>query len=137
MNSSSILFPLFVDCENDYCCSGCSWSELRVSEDTKEMTNHVIKLSEHRKPSHLPRCCRAGLAGLVWPNSQYFRVLTAGRSWGEEEGKNNGWDAGRGRGRGEVGVGGTGAGLFGEMFEHPRENILGVSTHKLPRRDTL
>ena len=44
-----------------------------------------------------------------------------------------GGGAGAGRGRG----GETGAGLFGEMFEHPRENILGVSTHKLPRRDTL
>ena len=99
-------------------------AELRVSEATKEMTNHVIKLSEHRKPSHLPRCC------CCWPNSQHFRVLTAGRPAGGEEGKNNGWDAGRGRG------GETGAVLFGEMFEHPRENILGVSTHKLPRRDT-
>ena len=33
------------------------------------------------------------------------------------------------------GGGETGAVLFGEMFEHPRENILGVSTHKLPRID--
>ena len=68
-------------------------AELRVSEATKEMTNHVIKLSEHRKPSHLPRCCCC-----CWPNSQHFRVLTAGRPAGGEEGKNNGWDAGRGRG---------------------------------------
>ena len=102
-------------------------AELRVSEATKEMTNHVIKLSEHRKPSHLPRCCCC----CCWPNSQHFRVLTAGRPAGGER---------RVRimvgTRGGGGGGETGAVLLGEMFEHPRENILGVSTHKLPMRDT-
>ena len=99
-------------------------AELRVSEATKEMTNHVIKLSEHRKPSHLPRCCCC----CCWPNSQHFRVLTAGPSGGERRVRIM---VGTRGGGGE-----TGAVLFGEMFEHPRENILGVSTHKLPGIDT-